>query len=154
MDPEQPEAVTEHFEKGFAKAGNGKSIKDFDIAPTVAVVLGDDVKACMLPLKAQLALYIGGMGAREKNFYNEYARRIGFTEQALKVQDLFLTGKKNEAIAAVPDELVDALYLVGPKARIRERFQRWKKAPIGTFMVGSADMEVIRLMAELAEEQT
>lgn len=152
MDPEKPEVIVQNLEKGFAKTGGKRSLANFDIAPTVAVVVGDDVKACMRPLKFQLALYIGGMGAREKNFYNEYIQRIGFKEEALKIQDLYLSGNKEAAEEAVPDELVDALYLVGPKARIRERFQRWKKAPIGTFIVGSPQMEAIRLMAELNAE--
>jgi F420-dependent oxidoreductase-like protein len=168
MDPEKPEVITDNLKRGFAKAnqqaagsptatqspsaGGGKSIETFDLAPTVAVVIGPDVQACMQPLKQQLALYIGGMGAREKNFYNEYIRRIGFEAEAIHIQDLYLAGKREEAIAAVPDDLVDRLYLVGPKERIRERFQRWKHAPIGTFIVGSPQMEAIRLMAELANE--
>jgi F420-dependent oxidoreductase-like protein len=154
MDPEQPEVITKNLEVGFAKGGNKRSLATFDLAPTVAVVVGEDVKACMEPLKVQLALYIGGMGAKEKNFYNEYIQRIGFKEQALHIQELYLAHRKDEAIKAVPDELVDALYLVGPKARIRERFQRWKKAPVGTFIVGSPQMEAIRLMAELNAEDS
>jgi len=152
MDPTRPEVITRNLEPGFAKAGNGKSIKNFDLAPTVAVVIGDDVQACMMPLKFQLALYIGGMGAKEKNFYNEYIRRIGFEAEAIKIQELYLAGKKDEAIRAIPDELVDRMYLVGPKERIRERFQIWKSAPIGTFIVGSPQIEAIRLIAELAAE--
>jgi len=152
MDPTKPEVIMENLKPGFAKAGNGKSIKDFDLAPTVAVVVGDDVQACMMPLKFQLALYIGGMGAKEKNFYNAYVRRIGFEDAAIKIQDLYLAGKKDEAMRAIPDELVDRLYLVGPKERIRERFQAWKSAPIGTFIVGSPQIEAIRLIAELAAE--
>ncbi len=152
MDPTRPEVIMENLTPGFAKAGNGKSIKDFDLAPTVAVIVGNDVQACMAPLKFQLALYIGGMGAKEKNFYNAYVRRIGFEDAAIKIQDLYLAGKKDEAIRAIPDELVDRLYLVGPKERIRERFQVWKSAPIGTFIVGSPQIEAIRLIAELAAE--
>ncbi len=152
MDPTRPEVILQNLEPGFAKAGHGKSIKDFDLAPTVAVVVGADVQQCMMPLKFQLALYIGGMGSREKNFYNAYVRRIGFEDAAIKIQDLYLAGRKDEAIKAVPDELVDRLYLVGPKERIRERFQVWKTAPIGTFIVGSPQIEAVRLIAELAAE--
>ena len=90
--------------------------------------MGDDVAACMQPIRGSMALYIGGMGARDKNFYNNYCRRLGFEDAAVKIQDLFLAGRKDEAMAAVPAELIDACHLVGPKERIRERLQRWKAA--------------------------
>jgi F420-dependent oxidoreductase-like protein len=152
MDPDQPEVILQNLEKGFAKSKTKKSIETYDLAPTVAVVVGDNLDACRYPLKFQLALYIGGMGARDKNFYNAYIRRIGFESAAIQIQDLYLAGKKDEAMKAVPDELVDKLYLVGPKERIRERFQAWKKSPVGTFIVGSPQIEAVRLMAELANE--
>ncbi len=152
MDPDQPEVILQNLEKGFAKSKTKKSIDTYDLAPTVAVVVGDNLDACRYPLKFQLALYIGGMGARDKNFYNAYIRRIGFESAAIQIQDLYLAGKKDEAMKAVPDELVDKLYLVGPKERIRERFQAWKKSPVGTFIVGSPQIEAVRLMAELAKE--
>jgi len=97
-----------------------------------------------------LALYIGGMGARNKNFYNAYIRRIGYEKEAQHIQDLYLAGKKEEAMAAVPDSLVDKLHLVGPVDRIRERFQVWKKSKVGTLIVGTAQPEAVRLLAELA----
>lgn len=150
MHPERFDVLDANFREGFAKAGGGKGYDRFDVAPTVAVILGDDLDACRAPLKMVLALYIGGMGAREKNFYGEYVRRIGFEEQAHRIQDLYLAGKKQEAIAAVPDELVDAMNLVGPAERIRERFQAWKTVPIGTMIVGTQQIEALRLMAELA----
>src|SRR5690606_6458327 len=92
------------------------------------VVVSDDVEQAMLPVKANLAQYIGGMGARDKNFYNDYAKRMGFEEAAVRIQDLFLAGRKQEALAAVPDALVDAVHLVGPRAKIRDRLQAWKAA--------------------------
>ena len=82
-----------------------------------------------MPVKGMLALYIGGMGARGKNFYNDYAKRLGYEAAAVKIQDLYLDGKKAEAMAAVPDELVDEIALVGPKERIRERLAAWKASP-------------------------
>ncbi len=103
----------------------------------------------MLPCKMQLALYIGGMGSKKKNFYKDYLSLVGFEEACEKIQTLFYEGKRNEAVAAVPDAMVDALYLVGSKDRIRDRFQRWKDSPVGTFMVGSQDMDTLRFMAEL-----
>ena len=93
----------DQIEAGFAKAGNGKSLANFDIAATVPVVVGDDVAACCAQIKPFLALYIGGMGARGKNFYFDLACRYGFEAAAIAVQDAYLTGRKGEAIAAVPD---------------------------------------------------
>jgi len=148
MHPEHPEVLMENFDVGFAKAGNGKGIENFDIAPTVVVIIGDPQYA-MMPCKMQLALYIGGMGSKKKNFYKDYLSSVGFEEACEKVQTLFLGGKRDEAIAAVPDEMVDALYLVGSKDRIRDRFQRWKESPVGTLMVGSQDMDTLRFVAEL-----
>ena len=95
------------LEAGFAKAGGGKSLATFDVAPAVIVVQTDDVQACLDFVKPMLALYIGGMGARGKNFYNDLACRYGFEAAAKKIQDLYLDGKKDEATAAVPDELAD-----------------------------------------------
>jgi alkanesulfonate monooxygenase SsuD/methylene tetrahydromethanopterin reductase-like flavin-dependent oxidoreductase (luciferase family) len=149
MHPERMDVIEKNLNEGFAKSG--KSLATFDVAPTVAVIVGSDLDMCRLPLKQSLALYIGGMGARSKNFYNEYIRRVGFEEDAIKIQNLFLDGKKNEAIAAVPDALVDTLHLVGPPERIRDRFAAWKASKIGTMIVGAMQPEAIRLVAELAQ---
>lgn len=152
MDPQQFHVFEEPINKGFEAAG-GRSLKDFAIAPFVRVVVGDDVDACMRPLKKNLALYIGGMGARSKNFYNDYAKRLGFEEAAVKIQDLYLDGKKEEAAAAVPDELVDACNLVGPADRIRERAKIWKdagnKGHVHTMLLADASVEAVELMAEV-----
>ncbi|MGK0499054.1 MAG: F420-dependent oxidoreductase-like protein [Oceanicoccus sp.] len=153
MSPEKFSVLEPHLSKGFAKAGNGKSLKDFDIAPGVAVVLGDDVDACRQPVKENMALYIGGMGAKGKNFYTTYATAMGYGEQAERIQDLYLAGKKAEAIAAVPDELVDEVALVGPEARIRERAQAWKQAgernEVGTMMLQIQQPELLPIMADI-----
>jgi len=151
MHPERFDVIKPHLEAGFAKAGGGKSLETFDVAPTIACILGDDLDACRAPLKMSLALYIGGMGARDKNFYNAYIRKVGFEAEAEKIQTLFLAGKRQEAIEAVPDALVDALHLVGPADRIRERFKAWKELPIGTLIVGAMQVEAVRLLAELAQ---
>jgi alkanesulfonate monooxygenase SsuD/methylene tetrahydromethanopterin reductase-like flavin-dependent oxidoreductase (luciferase family) len=148
MHPERFEVIEQNLNEGFAKSG--RSLANFDVAPTVAVIVGKDLDACRGPLKMSLALYIGGMGAREKNFYNEYIRKVGYEAEARKIQDLYLDGKRGEAIAAVPDALVDALHLVGPPERIRDRFQAWKASKVGTLIIGAQQPEAIRLMAELA----
>lgn len=136
-------------EAGFAKAGGGKRMANFDIAPSVPVAMGDDVDACRASIKPFLALYVGGMGARGKNFYYDLACRYGFTDAADQVQDLYLAGKKAEAAAAIPDELVDAVALCGPKARIAERLAAWEASPINTLCVTTFDPAAVQVMAEL-----
>jgi alkanesulfonate monooxygenase SsuD/methylene tetrahydromethanopterin reductase-like flavin-dependent oxidoreductase (luciferase family) len=141
-----------HLEEGFAKAGGGKSLESYDILPFVRVALGDDLDQCRRPIKEQLALYIGGMGARNKNFYNDYAKRLGYEEAAVKIQDAFLGGQRAKAVAAVPDELVDEVSLVGPKERIVERLAAWKAAAaerqVDTLLAGGASKAALRVLAE------
>lgn len=151
MDPEKYSLFEADLEKGFAKAGNGKSLKDFDIAPFVSVVMNDDLEAAYAAAAPMLALYIGGMGAKGKNFYNDYATRLGYGEAAEHIQELYLTGQKAEAEAAVPRELIDGVALVGSKDRIRERLDRWKKAgaagQVGSMLLGVNDPEVMEFLA-------
>jgi F420-dependent oxidoreductase-like protein len=148
MNPERFDLFAPHLEKGFAKAGGGKSLATFDVAPFVTCIVGDDVTKCRMPVKGMLALYIGGMGARGKNFYNDFAKRLGYEAEAAKIQDLYLDGKKAEAMAAVPDRLVDETALVGPKERIVERLEAWKASPVPTMLVGTGQPEALRILAE------
>jgi F420-dependent oxidoreductase-like protein len=150
FSPERIGVYREWLDEGFAKAGGGKDLTMFDIAPTATIVMGDDVAACRNTIKPHLALYIGGMGAREKNFYFNIACRYGYEEAAHKIQDLYLAGKKMEAIAAVPDELVDEVALCGPRERIAERLAAWKTSGITTLICGASDIKTLRVMAELA----
>ena len=115
----------------------------------MTVVVGDDVDACRSVVKPMLALYIGGMGARGRNFYNDLACRYGFEGPAKEIQDLYLDGEKAEATAAVPDELVDEVALCGPKGRIAELLEPWKDSRVGTMVVGTIQREALELMAEL-----
>jgi F420-dependent oxidoreductase-like protein len=142
------ESFTAHLEAGFRKAGNGKSWKNFDVAPSVNVVVSNDLQTARDTLKPGIALYVGGMGARSKNFYNDHVTRQGWGEAAKKIQDLYLDGKKQEATAAVPDALVDALSLVGSKERIRDQVQKWKASKATTLLIGGAP-NAIELLAEL-----
>lgn len=143
------ETYQAQVDAGLAKAGAGKSLANFDIAPSVPVVLGDDVDACRASIKPFLALYIGGMGARGKNFYHELACRYGFQAAADHVQDLYLAGQKEEAAQAIPDELVDAVALCGPKSRIAARLEVWQASPITTLNLTTFDPAAVRVMAEL-----
>lgn len=151
MDPENYDVFRPHIEAGFAKAGDGKDLTQFDVSPFITCVMGDDVEQCMMPIRGSMALYIGGMGARDKNFYNDYCKRLGFEEAAVKIQDLYLAGRKDEAMAAVPAELIDAVHLVGPADRIRDRLQRWKAAAqrgeVGNMLIGSGQTEALELIA-------
>lgn len=149
MDPERFDVFEDSINKGLAKGG--KTLADYDIAPFVSCIIGDDLDKCRMPIKANLALYIGGMGARDKNFYNDYAKALGFEDAAKKIQDLYLDGKREEAMAAVPDKLVDKVHLVGPAERIKERLQVWKEAGkkghVGSMLIGSGQTEALELIA-------
>jgi F420-dependent oxidoreductase-like protein len=145
-----PKVYQPALDEGFARAGGGKSLRDFDVAVGVSVVVGDDLQACLDRVKPQLALYIGGMGARGKNFYNDLACRYGFEAEAKAIQDLYLSGRKDEAAAAVPDALADEVSLCGPPARIRDRLAAWREAPVGTMILALGQREALRMMAELA----
>ncbi|MGH8596153.1 MAG: LLM class F420-dependent oxidoreductase [Gammaproteobacteria bacterium] len=152
MDPERFDLFEPALTAGFQRAGAGKSLHDFDLAPFVRIVIGDDLDACRRTVKEHLALYIGGMGARGKNFYNDYACRLGYADAARRIQDLYLAGDKAAAIALVPNALVDACALVGPMARIREQLQLWKRAGtaghIGTMVITATTSQALRLVAE------
>ena len=152
MNPERYDLFEESLETGFSKAGGEKSLADFEIAPFCTVIMGDDVEKCRIPVKHNLALYIGGLGSRDKNFYNDYAKRLGYEAAAVEIQNLYLDGKKAEAAAAVPDALVDEVALVGPADRIRDRLQAWKQASakrhVGSLLAGTGDVNALRVLAE------
>jgi len=149
MSPEKWSVFAPHVEAGFKKAGGGKSLANFDVAPFVTCIVGDDLAKCRNAVKPMLALYIGGMGARDKNFYNDYARRLGYEEAAVKIQNAFLAGDRGAAMAAVPDALVDEVSLIGPKELIRDRLAAWKASPVGTLCLGTGQIEAVRTVAEL-----
>jgi F420-dependent oxidoreductase-like protein len=147
--PEHFGVFSEHVQEGFSKAGGGKGHEDFTIAPYVSVVMGEDTQACRDAVRPQIALYVGGMGARGQNFYNKLVRRYGYEEEADTIQNLYLSGKKEEAAAAIPDDLVDKVALCGPRERIAERLEPWRKIPNLILNVGAHDSDTLRVMAEL-----
>ncbi len=152
MSPEQAEAIVGPVREGLAKAGKGKTLADFDLAPYVRVAIGDDLAACRDAIRSNLALYIGGMGARSKNFYNDLAKRMGYEEAAEVIQEHYLAGRRKEAEAAVPDALIDETSLLGPKERVRERLQAWraiaKDHRVGSLVLAGVDVAALRTVAE------
>jgi F420-dependent oxidoreductase-like protein len=154
-----PEHVGEFrplLEEGFAAAGNGKGFEDFDIAPSVNVFVSDDLASARDAMRHYVALYVGGMGSRKQNFYNALVQRYGFEDAAREVQDLYLEGKKDEAAAALPGELIDHVTLCGPADVVRERIGIYRDAGVGTRMIAPMAwtfedrMAQLRQVAELA----
>jgi F420-dependent oxidoreductase-like protein len=121
----------------------------FEIAVNVSVSVADDVSEALWPVKAALGFYIGGMGAKTKNFHTELMARMGYEDDALKIQDLFFEGKRDEAIMAVPEAFADEISLVGPKERIAERLEAWRATPVTTLLVGGQDEATLRVLADL-----
>jgi F420-dependent oxidoreductase-like protein len=152
MNPERAAIFDGPLQEGFAKAGGGKGLDSFDVTPFVRVNISDDMDKARQPVRENLALYIGGMGARDKNFYNDYAKRLGYEAEAVAIQDHFLAGRRAEAMAAVPERLIDETALVGPKAKVRERLQAWKAAGkqkrVAAMLLGVGSLEELRFMAE------
>ena len=126
------------------------------MAPTVNTYVSDDVAGARDRMRPFLALYIGGMGSREQNFYNQLVQRYGFEDTAHRVQDLYLDGKKDEAAAALPDELIDLITLCGPRDAVRDRLAAFRDAGVGTLIIGPTAwtteerIEQLRAVAELA----
>ncbi len=153
FSPENVGDARELLEEGAARAG--KTLDDsFDIAPNVNVCVDDDVDRARDVMRPLLALYVGGMGSREKNFYNALVRRYGFEEAADEVQDLYLSGKKDEAAAALPAELIDTTCLCGPRERVAERLAVYRDAGVGTLITSpiaptaEGRSEIMRALAE------
>jgi F420-dependent oxidoreductase-like protein len=151
FSPDRAALFRPALDEGFARRAPGLAPRErFDIAPTVPVVCGPDVAACRAHVKPRLALYIGGMGAAGRNFYNDLASRYGYDADARRIQALYLAGKKDEAIAAVPDALVDEVALCGPRARIRDRLAAYRAVGVTTIVCMTDQADTVRQMAELA----
>jgi alkanesulfonate monooxygenase SsuD/methylene tetrahydromethanopterin reductase-like flavin-dependent oxidoreductase (luciferase family) len=145
-----------HVATGRAKVG--KTLDGFDVCPTIPAAIGDDVQAAGDPIKAYVALYVGGMGSREQNFYNQQARRMGFEAEAENIQELYLTRRQGEAMAAVPFDLVDRTSLVGPVERVADRMLEYVEAGVTTFSIApfaataEAVVATLRGVSEAAEK--
>ena len=155
FSPEHVGDVRALLSEGAARAG--RSLDGFDIAPTVNVCVSDDRDAARNLMRPMLALYIGGMGSRAQNFYNQLMQRYGFEAAAREIQDLYLEGKREDAMAAIPAELIDLVSLCGPRDVVRERLRAFAQAGVGTLIVTpmafTADDRAaqLRAIAELVE---
>jgi F420-dependent oxidoreductase-like protein len=152
--PEHAAGFRGHLEQGAARAG--RDLDGFDVAPTVQVHVGDDIEAARDAMRPYLALYVGGMGSRERNFYNDQARRYGFERQAAEVQEHYLAGRKQDAVAALPAELIDLVTLCGPAGKVRERLAAYREAGVGTLLAAPSAwtheerLHQLRQLADLA----
>ena len=154
FSPEHVGQARELLDEGAARAGRSLEDGNFDIAPGVNVCIDDDVDRARDQMRHFIALYVGGMGSRERNFYNQLVQRYGFEEAAREIQELYLDGKKDEAAAAVPPELIDTIALVGPREKVRDRLAVYREAGVGSLIVvpvsGDTD-ERRRMVRDLAE---
>jgi F420-dependent oxidoreductase-like protein len=154
FSPEHVSQLRPLLEEGAARSG--KSLADFDIAPTVNVFITDDVQGARNAMRPFIALYVGGMGSRKQNFYNNLVQRYGFEAEAKTIQDLYLEGKREEAMAAIPDRLIDMVSLCGPRDVVRERLAVYRDAGVGTLGVtplafdAQGRLQQLRQLAELA----
>jgi len=152
FSPEHVDASRDLLEAGATRSG--RSLDGFDIAPTVQVSIDDDLERARDMMRPFIALYVGGMGSRDKNFYNQLVRRYGFEDAASEIQDLYLEGKKQEAAAAIPPELIDLVTMCGPRERVAERLEVYREAGVGTLIasVMAPESELRRrTVRELAE---
>ncbi len=148
--PGMMETYRPWLEAGFARAGGGKSIADLEIQPMVSVNITDDLRSALGRMKPGIALYVGGMGHRNKNFHNDMMVRRGFGEAAARIQELYLAGHKQEAMDAVPDEYCDEGALIGPKQRIKERYRAWEDSGATGLTLVSSQPDTLEFMAGLA----
>ncbi|MFZ2050997.1 MAG: LLM class F420-dependent oxidoreductase [Solirubrobacteraceae bacterium] len=154
FSPEHVSELRPLLQEGAERSG--RSLEGFDIAPTVNVFITDDLQAARDAMRPFIALYVGGMGSRKQNFYNNLVQRYGFEQAAAQVQDLYLEGKREEAMAAIPDQLIDMVSLCGPKDVVRERLAVYRDAGVGTLGVTPLAftkedrLTQLRLLAELA----
>lgn len=149
--PARAHVYREWIEEGFKRAGNGKSWDGFEVQAGCSVTITDDVRSALRAVKPGIALYVGGMGHRDINFHKQQMERRGYGDAAARIQELYLAGRKGEALEEVPDEYVDEGVLVGPKERIRERYRAWADSGITGLTVNTDQTAAMELMADLAE---
>jgi F420-dependent oxidoreductase-like protein len=141
-----------HIEQGLAKRTDGMTLADLELAANVRLVLTDDVRAALDAFKPHVALYVGGMGAKEKNFHNEAMIARGFAAEAARIQELYLAGHKEEAAATVPDDYIDQGALIGPEARLAENFPAWRDSPFTLLRLSLDSIEAMEAIARIARK--
>ena len=146
--PRHEEMYSKHLAEGFARPTARRKPDDFEILAMATTFIDDDIDRAYERAKPNIALYVGGMGAQEMNFHADVFRRLGYEEAVDKIQNLFLNGKQNEAIAAVPREMVDEICLVGPPAKIKHDLEAWRDSKVTTLVIGGTP-DTLRTMAEL-----
>lgn len=143
------ETFSSALAEGFARSGDPEKAGRFDVAAMVPAVVTSNAAQARWGIKPMLALYVGGMGARGRNFYFDLVCRYGYEEAATRVQDLYLEGRRMEAVSAVPDELVDEVSLIGSREEIADRLEAWREAGVTTLVVMVQEVETMRTLAEL-----
>jgi alkanesulfonate monooxygenase SsuD/methylene tetrahydromethanopterin reductase-like flavin-dependent oxidoreductase (luciferase family) len=147
--PQHEQEYGSSLEEGWGRPGARRGPDDFEILPTVTVVFDDDVERAADAMKPAIALYVGGMGAREMNFHFDVFCRLGYEAEATKIQQLYLDGHQAEAIATVPRAMVEEIALIGPREKVRDELEVWKASRVTTMLIGAHDPSVLRTMAEL-----
>jgi F420-dependent oxidoreductase-like protein len=146
FSPDRADVFAPALGEGFGRRGGRP--ERFDVAPMVWVATGEDLDACRNVVRPQVALYVGGMGPPNRNFYNTVVARMGFEDAAARIAEAYLDGRRAEATAAVPDDLVDEVALVGPVGRVRERLTAWREAGVTTIVARTTDVQQLRALAE------
>jgi alkanesulfonate monooxygenase SsuD/methylene tetrahydromethanopterin reductase-like flavin-dependent oxidoreductase (luciferase family) len=158
FSPEHTAALRTPLEEGAARAG--RTLDDFKVCPTVNVLIGDNIESARDAMRPMLALYIGGMGSREQNFYNRLVSTYGFETEARQIQELYLAGRRSEAMEALPDDLIDAVSIVGPRDVARAKIRAFRDAGVDTLIVAGMAVEnherinQLQLVAELNEDES
>jgi F420-dependent oxidoreductase-like protein len=147
FSPRADDFYREALAEGFAKRDADNPPDDFDVACVVPTIVGDDIEGCADLLRPTLALYVGGMGAKDRNFHKDVFARLGYADACEKIQEAYLAGRKDEAASYVPTAMVEDVYLIGPKAKIRDDLERWRETCVTTMLVSGPTF----LLEEIAE---
>jgi F420-dependent oxidoreductase-like protein len=151
FSPEHQDHYKQSLDEGFARAGARRTPEEFEVAATVPFIVSDDIDAAADMLRPFYALYFGGMGAKGKNFHANVAIRLGYGDEVEQIQDLYLSGKKDEAAGKVPRKLIEEMSLIGSKDKIRDDLARWRESIVTTMLI-SGDAQTLRDAAELVLE--
>jgi F420-dependent oxidoreductase-like protein len=146
--PKHEELYAPHLDEGFARPGARRRPDEFEVLPTVNVAIDDDLAAAYDRMRPILALYVGGMGAKEANFHADVFRRLGYAEAVDRIQDLYLDGHQADAVASVPDAMIDEICLVGPPAKVRDDLEAWRESRVTSLLVGGS-IDTLRAVADL-----